>query len=135
MLLRKLVFFFVFLSLFQAHAGIPLDCTLANMEIVPLVICIDDEVRELDQIKERIQARIFLRIEYKYAKNDPKRAKILKAKIETSIKIWEAYRSSYCDMESVYLENDSSRGEFIKQCLVTITKMRIEDLRLLQINI
>lgn len=132
--MRWLLFSFLVLFLNQSHAeGGEAICEYSQ-EPVQWIICVDDDVQTLDQLKNHVQGRIYDRIEWKY-KKDLDRAKMLKEKLDKSISIWDKYRHSYCDMESIYIRDEDERSDFIKQCLLSITKTRIEELRLLQINI
>lgn len=106
-----------------------------GMDTVPLILCMDDDVREFEDLKNFVMNRIYGRIELKYAKKDSARAKTLKEKVENYAKSWEDYRLSYCDLESIHITDEDNRSQFIKDCLMSLTKSRIEELRLLQINI
>jgi uncharacterized protein YecT (DUF1311 family) len=106
-----------------------------GLDTVPLILCMDDDVREFEDLKNFVMDRILARIELKYAKNDPARAKTLKEKVENYSKSWDGYRLSYCDLESIHITDEDNRSQFVKDCLMSLTKSRIEELRLLQINI
>lgn len=106
-----------------------------GIDTVPFILCMDDDVREFENLKNFVMNRIYGRIELKYAKKDPVRAKTLKAKVENYAKAWEGYRLSYCDLESIHIPDEDNHSQFVKDCLMSLTKSRIEELRLLQINI
>jgi uncharacterized protein YecT (DUF1311 family) len=106
-----------------------------EMDVVPFVLCVDDDIREFEDLKNFVMFRIYRRIELKYAKKEPARAKTLKTKVENYAKSWESYRLSYCDLESIHVTDEDNRSQFVKDCLMSVTKTRIEELRLLQINI
>lgn len=118
-----------------AQASIIEEGCQYEADSVLLVICIDEEIRELDMLRSHIQNQIFSRIEFKYAKKLPDKTKALRSKLENSIIIWDKYRTSYCDLETINITDEQDRLSFIQDCLVNLTKTRIEDLRLLQINI
>tara|TARA_B110001454_G_scaffold16145_2_gene14595 strand:+ start:4340 stop:4744 length:405 start_codon:yes stop_codon:yes gene_type:complete len=125
---------FLILSQVQAKTAQLPQCT-AKMETVSMILCMDDDIKEFEDLKDFVMTRIYSRIEFKYAKKDPARAKNLKAKINKYAKSWESYRTSYCDLESIHVSDEDTRAQLIKDCLISITKSRIEELRLLQINI
>lgn len=128
-----LLLFFIF----KSHAGVDASSARCEMTLEPvsLILCMDDEIKDIEQLGERIQNRIFARINIKYSKKEPNRAKVLKAKLANSAQIWNKYRLSYCDMETIQISDEDNRSEFIKQCLLSLSKKRVEDLRLLQLNI
>lgn len=123
-----------FAKTFAAGNQTPTVCGL-EMEPVTLILCLDDDVKDIEELRTRIQNQVFNRIEIKYSKNDPKRAKFLKQKLNYSVQAWDKYRISYCDMETIHIRESDNRPEFIKECLLSVGKKRVEDLRLLQINI
>lgn len=135
MRLRIMVLLLFFLC--KSHADGDVNAPQCEMmtEPVSLILCLDDEIKDIEQLRRRIQNRIFERISFKYAKKEPNRAKILSAKLENSILTWDKYRLSYCDMETIQISEEDNRSEFIKQCLLSLSKKRVEDLRLLQLNI
>lgn len=134
--MRLMCFSFLLLILNQAaYAADEENLCVPGVESVQWVLCIEDSVKEVDQLKTRIQDRIYKKIDLKYGAKNPARAKVLKWKTKNSSDIWEKYRLSYCDMESIHIEEEENRGEFIKECLLSITNTRIEELRLLQLNI
>ncbi len=135
MRLSVIVLLLLFLSKFQALADSNSEQCEITRDPVMLIICLDDEVKDIEQLRVRIQNRIFERINIKYAKKEKGRAKLLKAKLENSAQTWNKYRLSYCDMETIHITEEDNRNEFIKQCLLSLSKKRVEDLRLLQINI
>lgn len=109
--------------------------TCQGIDTVPLILCMDDDVKEFEDLKNFVMERIYGRIELKYAEKDPVRAKTVKEKVENYAKSWEGYRLSYCDLESIHITDEDNRSQSVKDCLMSLTKSRIEELRLLQINI
>jgi uncharacterized protein YecT (DUF1311 family) len=107
----------------------------ATQELVSLVLCVDDEVRDLDELRARVQIQVLEKVKTRYSKAEPVKAKRIKEKILISDVNWKKYRDSYCDLESIYVTENDERGMYIQQCLVALTKSRIEELRVLQINI
>lgn len=124
----------VFTSASAASKHNPTSCELA-MDPVLLILCLDDDLKDIEGLRSRIQNQVFSRIDLKYAKKDPSRAKLLKGKLENSAHTWDKYRLSYCDMETIHITEEENRSEFIKECLLSLSKKRVEDLRLLQLNI
>jgi uncharacterized protein YecT (DUF1311 family) len=122
------------IALGDTGARVVPNCS-STQELVPLVFCVDDEVRDLEELRARVQIQLLEKVKIRYSKAEPLKAKRIKEKILKSDVNWKKYRDSYCDLESIYVTENDERGMYIQQCLVALTKSRIEELRVLQINI
>lgn len=133
----SLIFLFIYSSIaVKAESNDLEDCQAGDPDaVVEFVTCLDDQVRELDELALRIQNRVLARIDIKYLPSNSEKAKRLRSKFQDSISIWYRYRSSFCDLESVHVIDEDERLGFIKECLISLTKSRIEELRLLQLHI
>lgn len=111
------------------------SCEYSKADLVLLALCMDDKVLEIDSIRLRVQNQVLARIEVKYSANNPERASLLRKKIENSITVWQGFRYSYCDLETIHIVSREDRYEYVQECVTALTKSRIEELRLLQLNI
>lgn len=133
----KLCFFFIIGLCFEVLAvSNEGNCSSGDSNsIISLTICLDDDLKELEQLRARIEQNVLNRIDVRYGKKDATRAKHLKLRFENSTRVWYQYRYSYCEMESISVNIEDNQAEFVKQCLVSLSRSRIEDLRLMQISI
>lgn len=133
-MIKFAVIYLLFGLFAQADVGMG-QCNDSLESVVQLTVCMDDDIRDLEHLRVRVQNIVYSRIDIKYGKKDAARAKFLKGKLDVSISVWDQYRASYCELESISIAEEDDQAGFVKQCVMSLTKTRIEELRILQISI
>ena len=96
------------------------------------MLCLSPEVQDVDGVLNRVFLNIKSEIGQKCG--DAPICGKLKTHLRTSQLRWTEYRDSFCELETMHIEDQDESDLSFSSCLISETRRKIEDLRVEQLG-